>query len=288
MCHATSGYMSTCNATNSPQVLRLDVDSDSDYPRAWVYENDLTEYVALGDSFSAGEGVPDFSVPSDTNGCHRSLHAYPIQLSEIVGSLRLAAFRACSGATTEDIQVGMNGEPGQLDALSTNTDIVTMSAGGNDVKFREFATECVVGTCDSASSQYQDTMDLIDTLLPGNLEDLYDDIRLAAPNADVYVVGYPDESPDTSVDCTFLSNGEKVAVSTVAVELKNTILAAVEGADEGFYYVDPLDAESPFWGHELCTEDPYFNHASIPLVYSFHPNIYGQEAYAVLVEASLS
>lgn len=289
LCHATSGYLSNCNSGNSPVVLQLDVDSNTDYPRAGVYGElgDRPEYVALGDSFSSGEGVPDFSVPSDSNGCHRSLFAYPLQVAS-VESLRLSAFRACSGASTDDVRDGMNGERGQLDALSESTDIVTISVGGNDAHFRQFAEQCVLGTCDSASSEYQDTMDAIDNVLPGNLDDLYEDISDAAPNAEVYVVGYPDESPDTSVSCTFLSNGEKVAISTVAVELKLTIQGAVENAGSGFHYVDPLDTESPFWGHELCTEDAYFSQVTTPIVYSFHPNFLGQSAYAQLVADSLN
>ena len=64
-------------------------------------------YVALGDSFSAGEGLPNFE--PDTNGevndCHRSLASYSRLLSEdrdLASRLLPSELRACSGATTFD------------------------------------------------------------------------------------------------------------------------------------------------------------------------------------------
>lgn len=291
VCHATSGYLATCGSPNNPVVLGLEMPGTADYSRAWVFAelSQQAEYVALGDSFSAGEGVPAFTPPSDTNGCHRSQQgSYPVILPQLVGSLRLSAFRACSGATTDQLRVGMSGEPGQLDALNENTDIVTLTAGGNDVDFSAFASQCFWGTCDADSSEYQATMDAIDNVLPGELADLYDDIADQAPNAQVYVLGYPYLAPEVIDDCPppwYLSNGEKIAANSVTDWLNLRTEQAVAAAPENFTFIDPTALGSPFHGHELCTDDPYFIGPAISG--SFHPNVYGQEAYAMLVEANL-
>ena len=92
------------------------------------------DYVALGDSFSAGPLVPD--ARSDPPGCFRSTNNYPAYLA---GYLGVRSYRdvTCSGAQTRDLrrpQLMAFGQttPPQLDALSTGTDLVTVGIGGND------------------------------------------------------------------------------------------------------------------------------------------------------------
>lgn len=112
------------------------------------YTSTKLEYVAMGDSFSSGEGNSPFLYGSDVNGgnqCHRSSDAYPIQLENNSSlNLDLTAFVACSGAVMSDItNTGQYGEPAQADALSTSTDVVTVSIGGNDVQFSNALQTCV-------------------------------------------------------------------------------------------------------------------------------------------------
>lgn len=73
-------------------------------------------YVALGDSYAAGEGAPelvkdDCGVNHDLfitgtsdvgNHCHRSPEAYPARLEQLLGSGWALDHRACSGATTKN------------------------------------------------------------------------------------------------------------------------------------------------------------------------------------------
>src|SRR3954468_17602736 len=61
-------------------------------------------YVALGDSYSSGEGNRGYVPPTDTpaNKCHRSPHAYGVRLQHDVPTLGRLVFHACSGAVTDD------------------------------------------------------------------------------------------------------------------------------------------------------------------------------------------
>jgi flagellar hook assembly protein FlgD/lysophospholipase L1-like esterase len=129
-------------------------------------------YVALGDSYSAGEGVPDFEpgtakdvsavppfqkelIPYD-NECHRSDRgSYAKRLvadSSLDANLEPAVFAACSGAVVKDLLASNpdnDGEPAQISHLSEFTDLVTLTIGGNDIGFRDIAAVCVTIDCNA-------------------------------------------------------------------------------------------------------------------------------------------
>jgi len=168
------------------------------------------KYVAMGDSFSSGEGVSPFDSSTDVpsgpskNLCHRSSDAYARQLDrDPAVSLQLVSFAACSGAKTDQIngvwspndQKNAN-EPAQDTALSSSTDVVTVSIGGNDVQFSDFVQQCLFLDCSAASVQ-QSFAAQVDNL-GSKLDGAYNDILTKAPNATVYVVGYPQIMPDPS------------------------------------------------------------------------------------------
>ncbi|MEU7474864.1 SGNH/GDSL hydrolase family protein [Lentzea sp. NPDC042327] len=250
-------------------------------------------HVALGDSFSSGEAVKPYTAPSDANGCHRSALAY----AELVDQDRTldftTDFRACSGATTATVQVPANGEPAQLSALGDDTRLVTLTIGGNDVKFSDFAKACVSGSCGVDSARYRESKALVDFVLPGLLDDLYAKIALRARDAEVWVLGYPqliagdaDFTPcrylgplDVDIDET-----DQAGARTLVTALNDTIRDRVGARGTKFHYLDPAPL---FEGHELCsTRDwPYFYGPQVPeLGSSYHPNAAGQAAYAELVK----
>src|SRR6188474_470029 len=74
---------------------------------------------ALGDSYASGYGVPPYAE------CGRSQSAYAVQLDGRQ-RVQLDDFVACAGATTTSLVTG-----GQLAALDADTDLVTLSIGGN-------------------------------------------------------------------------------------------------------------------------------------------------------------
>jgi lysophospholipase L1-like esterase len=296
LCHEvnyTGSRLLTCSDYNgNPQIVEIPTTSQFSYPRSAAFAaiNARTQYVALGDSYSAADGNPPFIAPTDNNGgdgCDRSeSKAYPELLAADL-DFRLSAFVACSGATSDDIYVGLNGEPSQLDSLNADTDIVTVTSGGNDAGFAIFAKECVDGTCDSASSQYQDTMDEIDNYLQDNLELLYSRIAATAPNAAVKVIGYPEVVSSGSCPI-YLSGGEQTAIDTVTTSLNNKIQAAVADAGFNFQFISPTATGSPFDGHDLCSSTPYFFGLNIAEHrFSFHPNADGQAAYEELIANSI-
>ena len=116
-------------------------------------------YVALGDSFSSGEGNPPFragTAEKNVDECHRSNQAYPelLSLSPKLSSSRFS-FLACSGAMLPDIvgasttNSGQWHEAPQLNNLLLSgkkaITLVTISVGGNDLGFASDLTACVSG-----------------------------------------------------------------------------------------------------------------------------------------------
>ena len=111
-------------------------------------------YVALGDSYSSGEGLEtnpnDYLPPSSSDGCHRSPGAYPVHVATSLKSDVSAfekqggGFAACSGASTAQQISGPDGETSELQSLSkTATKYVTVTAGGDDLPFSSAFEDCM-------------------------------------------------------------------------------------------------------------------------------------------------
>ena len=274
------------------------------------------QYVALGDSYSSGEGNPSYIPGSDTlvNTCHRSLDAWPVSISrDMYDQIDLMAFRACSGAISNYIFEDINAEniePEQGLSVWSTTDIVSISIGGNDVGFANTIITCM------ASNTAQGCLDALDTVSANiadpdfvdNLEEVFSGIRLAGKTStQVLVVGYPRLYPEyenISGTCTWGSLGvallspmvsgrtitknEIDAFSRVHDELNTAIDTAVENtSDSNVHFVDPT---SVFSTHEICGSSTswlheIYLHASTAdfQVGSFHPNSAGIEAYADLI-----
>ena len=99
-------------------------------------------YVALGDSYTAGLGVPEQT--GATAGCGQSTSSYPYLVAR---SLRLdLTDMSCSSATIADLTAaqptGQGTNPAQLSALSSGTALVTVSIGGNDIGLIDIVTKC--------------------------------------------------------------------------------------------------------------------------------------------------
>lgn len=234
------------------------------------------QYVALGDSYAAGNGTgwPDLSL-----SCYRSSLAYAPLVAKARPNTTLS-FRACSGATTGDVTGG------QTAALSASTDFVTVSIGGNDVGFTDLILSCFSSwdelLCRSTVSKVSAR---IDTELPAKLDATYADIRTRAPGAKVMVVGYP-KPFGASVSCAQASgvnSRESMLLNDVAGRLDRVVAARAAAA--GFTYLDPVPS---FTGHDVCATTPYVWGKKTGLLDIYHPTKAGyRDGFAPLVRAAM-
>lgn len=110
-----------------------------------------TEYVALGDSWSADVVLADLEGSPATNhapaGCFQSERNYPKLLA---AALKVRTFKdaTCGSATTVDFSQPQSLPTGETNApqyarLTKNTDLVTVGIGGNDAGFAAAALNCL-------------------------------------------------------------------------------------------------------------------------------------------------
>jgi lysophospholipase L1-like esterase len=230
-------------------------------------------YTALGDSYSSGVGTRSFY--NDGTECKRSPLAYP---AKVAADKKLTlTFAACSGAKTGDVLSK------QLGSLNGSTAYVTISIGGNDAGFSSVITECALPwpwTCWGGITNAENYMR---NALPGQLDNVYNQIHAKAPAAEVLVVGYP--RLFNGVECNGLariSKGEQERLNQAA-----DVMAGVIGARASAHAFKFVDPRSAFSSHEICSGSEWLNGLSNPVSESYHPNVSGQQDYTNEVEAKL-
>jgi len=284
--------------------------------RGFSPNSNVTElnYVAMGDSYSSGEGNPTFQQGSDVEAsgsigedrCHRSNTSYPEEVAADSSlGLNLTDFVACSGADTAQVIGGGSGtgswnEPAQINSLTDKTKIVTVRIGGNDAAFQSYMTGCFLDNdCGPDSVTYDAEMSLIDdSSFTTNLESAYTAILTGAPNAQVYVADYPYIASSTDTVC---DGFDFSGVYSIETELNTKIEDAVDdirAANSNLHFVETNYSGSPFTGTTLCTSGTSdFNGFGYHVdnggtgainTYSFHPNADGQAAYASIFEAAIA
>ncbi len=222
-----------------------------------------TRYVALGDSYASGVGTGSYD--SASGSCRRSPRAYP-SLYAATHSLASFSFVACSGATTGSVTSG------QLSALSTSTDLVSISVGGNDVGFVSVLSTCVLATDSGCLSAIATAKAKAQNTLPGLLGTLYASIHSRSPNAHVVVLGYP-RFYQLGGSCVLgMSETKRNAINGGADVLDGVIAKAA--ADAGFTFADPRGA---FTGHGICSSAWWLNSLTWPVDDSYHPNTAGHQ-----------
>jgi lysophospholipase L1-like esterase len=253
-------------------------------------------YVALGDSYTAGPGIPQQM--GDPPGCVRSDHNY----SHLVApSLRLPAFRdaSCIGANTADMtsaqnhDVGSSPNPAQLDRLNANTRVVTLQISGNDIGFTEIAYTCAAynpGATPCQDHYVHNRMDEISRRIAAvapKVTGVLRRIHARSPHARVYVVGYPAILPDTGTGCWPRLPYAVADVPYLRAKQRelNAMLRTQAAANRSVY----VDTYSPSIGHDACQPptirwiEPVFDASGVPL----HPNAAGMQGMASAILATI-
>ncbi len=251
-------------------------------------------YVALGDSYTA---APLRRLPDKVKGCMRSKKNYPHLVAAELDHTKLVDV-SCSGASTDSLfdrqgfDHGDSQRPPQLDALTPDTDLVTVSIGANDFRlFRQMIIECLAiaksdphgAPCQESNNRgKQDRLaHTIDRIEP-RVRRVVEDIRERAPQARVLFVGYPRLLPSTG-SCVHrlpLADGDY----DYARKLNERLAAAVRdgGISGGAEYVNLYDASQD---HDICSDEPWIagirgaHHRAMGL----HPYPREQEAVAELI-----
>ena len=253
-------------------------------------------YVALGDSYASGPFIPNQSL--NPIGCVRSDHNYAGDLTRALGIPTLVDV-SCGGATTTDMtqsqSVPLGSNPPQFDALAANTDLVTVTIGGNDIGFSSILETCAVesltnpfgnpcqqhytaGGTDQLAAAVAATAPKVAAVLAG--------IRQRAPQARVVVVGYLRILPPSG-GCwpvVPIARGDVPYLNGVQTELNGML--GQQASNAGDTFVDP----GVIQGHDVCQpESRKWVEGIVPTspAYPVHPNAAGMAEVAGLLGAAL-
>ncbi len=247
---------------------------------------DSYDYVALGDSYAALGSTG--SAVSGPESCQRSADNYP--------SLVLADDRvtgrdvSCAGAVTADmLNPTVAGEveiPAQVDAVTREDDLVTLSVGGNDIGFGAIVG-CVIGAMranqpSACGPALQEATSARLAELPAELDRIHREIDARAPDARVIVTGYvPLLAPgDDCVEITAVSEPDRAWVIDLTDQLNQVVREAAERNDAEA--VLPPDVEQ----HTGCAapERRWVDFFGVDTgAYPMHPTPTGQVAMAEAV-----
>jgi hypothetical protein len=242
-------------------------------------------YVALGDSYSAASGVLplDLSAPQ----CLRSTRNYSHLIAAATGASMTDV--TCGAADTGDyFESQYPGVAPQLDAVRGDTQLVTMTIGGNDSNvFIETILAC--GTAGLSTlgqgspckarygSSFEDT--IRNTTYPSLVKAL-SAVRARAPAARVAILGYPWIMPASGGCFTKMpiASGDVPYVRGIQATLNDAVQRAA--AATGAIYVN-LNTVSN--GHDACQPigvrwvEPVLQGTNPVIV---HPNALGESEMA--------
>ena len=273
--------------------------------------NIQSPYVALGDSYTAGPDIPNqVGIPT---GCNRSDHNYPALVAQHFG-LNASQVHdvSCSGATTDNLTApqhtsdGIN--PAQLTTLTTETALVTLGIGGNDIGFTSILTRCVEldapGTlidllrhtaADQTPCRAFYTADGTDQIgqkiqsASAHLDAALARIHASAPHARVYIVGYPDLLRSGGAACARslgITPGDVTFLNNEELQLNNMLKQQAIAAGDRY-----VDTYAPSIGHDACSDpatcwiEPLLpDSAAAPM----HPNATGHQGMADAVEHAIT
>lgn len=233
-------------------------------------------YVALGDSYSSGVGTGSYTLSST---CKRSVYAYPYLFASGRAGTSLT-FLACTGAKTTDVLSNqVSTQPPMPKA-----DVVTVTAGGNDIGFSSLISQCVTSDCTAAIASAKSWAS---TNLPGLLASLYGGIAAHLnTNAHVVVLGYPKLFPETKSCTTGITVTEEKAANDLATTIDG-LTGTAAAAYGNFTYKSAI---APFAGHDVCAgSKAWLNNLNLlNTSESFHPNRTGHaQGYLPLVTAAV-
>jgi lysophospholipase L1-like esterase len=243
-------------------------------------------YVALGDSYSAASGVlpPDPAAPPE---CLRSIRNYPHAIAAATGA-QLTDVTCGAAETKHFFEPQYSGVPPQLEAVKGNTQLVTMTIGGNDSGvFIDTVLSCgalgvlSLGQGSPCKDQYRSSFEdtIRNTTYPALVRALQA-VRAKAPHARVAILGYPWIMPPTGgcYDKMPIASGDVPYVRGIQATLNDAIRRAA--AATGATYVN-FNAVSE--GHDACQPigvrwiEPVFQGTNPVIV---HPNALGEREMA--------
>jgi lysophospholipase L1-like esterase len=241
------------------------------------------KYVSLGSSFAAGPGIPP-QQPS----CGRSDNNYPHLVAAALGLELTDA--SCSGATTAHILDTPQGTAApQIAALASDTALVTVTIGGNDISYSGSTIKCGGAKVEEHCAANLDQAAIAESVsrLPAKLANVLTAIHAKSPKAVIVLVPYPRVIPPQDQRCVELGLAVDDAnyFAALGEQLENALVSAATSQ-----HALVADAYVRGAGHGPCADaaNRWVNGAKpAGSGAAFHPTANGHKEMARLVLAAL-
>jgi hypothetical protein len=265
--------------------------------RAGRVRPQASEYVAMGDGWTAGSGSLEYLAGTDVkHGCYVASNGYPHQLAE--AAHRSLAEPACGPATVKDVWEGSKREFAQIPTVGPNTSAVSISLGYNDIGFPAILKACHSkgeSPAPNCAGEYGQSVNQALSWLetgrgPGrykitggkeqrvrnyqpSLQQLFESLSYQAFGGEIDIVGYPEPFATATVgraNCTVGTIGRAEAsyywanlgwldeqIDRLDATIEGAATRAQETTGTSIRFIDPRPT---FTGHGLCdTESPWLN-----------------------------
>ncbi len=250
------------------------------------------KYVAMGDSYTSGPGILPYAEGAPPE-CGQSSANYPHLVAEAL-NLSLTDV-SCGGAKTENFTVAQfPNQPPQFDALGESTEVISYGMGGNDNNlFGTLVQGCSetdikTGGHAPCREKYEGFVTESFEKDKAPQEQALQEMKALAPHAKIFVVGYPEITPQKGTCYNQLpwAEGDLKWFRNKVQRVGNADIKAVAKAN-GAIYVDTFKASK---GHNLC--EPVGTRWIEPLIGSLtgvpvHPNAMGEEQDAFDLERAM-
>lgn len=255
---------------------------------AAAYDDGPLDYVAFGDSYTAGigAGIPGPSPlypidPADPQPCYQASPGY-VDVLDARDDIDLAVSAACAGwtAASAPFQVAVAANAGHL---NSETDLVTITAGANDVNFINALLACLTDTEEKCRTAVNAAEAVATTVVPGVLATAYAAIEAEAENATIAALGYPYLFAPEFAGGTLVEN---IEIFNAGTDTLNKVIRDA-AKSSGAVYVDVTD---DFEGHGIGSPDPWinFNPSDPTFGSNYHPTATGYAlGYAAAVVAEV-
>jgi lysophospholipase L1-like esterase len=283
---------------------------------------DGNTWLALGDSYSSGEGIPgtvDVAAAEQYQGqnCQRATgqgtdaKAWAVKAQQELPQFSTVTLVACTGALSTHLASQIS--EAQARTGQRTWDLVTFSAGGNDIGFADVLTACLdlnsawgffdlTPGCDISEADIRARIGSLRV----QLDSVYDTVAQSVnPGGDVIVAGYPhlieeytrwSDWQGTVGACHGIQSYDVGMLRSATGYLNQQIALAVADADQRhqgdgvrFHFLDisqdPYEwSDDPGSRHGLCSQDPWLNgqttsveSGDFRILRSFHPTQTGHD-----------
>lgn len=259
------------------------------------------DYVALGDSYTAGTGAGGLYADAI---CWQSEPGY-VDVVAASGRVNLLTNLACHGALLSFDPLNpspfYNGAPTVVEQIFSgqgalhNAEMVSITAGAIDAGSLVALQACAspdTATCAGTVAWIRANLGSVTTALAGT----YGLIRASAPNATIAVMGYPGLFDPSQGDLvipglTVVPVANQVLVNAAVDDVNKAIAAAVQLSGNNVVFVD---VTKRFRGHAVNSAEPWIVLVPAPVPpfdrlpdANFHPNPAGHQAYAAALLSTI-